>query len=146
MADDPRAKLLKLLEALRELDEKRTAIYAEMDTLLAGGEGIGAKITRLKAHFQACWRDRYKSNYSFANHAMVGASYKRWLLKEGHTEADIEARHFAYMKSDDSFYTRARHPFEIFVKGFNSFVGLPAPVVDPLAEETTNRLKAARGE
>lgn len=144
MPNDPRATLLKLLDALRELDVKREAIYAEMDVLLKGGEGLGAKIARLKKAYAQAWETRYHSPYTFTNHAMVGAAFKRFLVAHG--EAEIVARMFTYLKADDPFYVRARHPFEIFVKGFNSFVGLPPSASDANAEASTHHLRELRGD
>lgn len=144
MPADPRATLLKLLDALRDLDEKRAAIYAEMDTLLKGGEGIGQKVTRLKLSYSQAWETRYHSKYTFTNHAMVGASLKRFLAAHGETE--ITARMFTFIKNDDPFYVRGRHDFALFVKAFNQCVGLPAPVADTQVEASTARLREMRGQ
>jgi hypothetical protein len=151
MATDNRATVIKLLDALRALEddysEKRGAILAEMSTLLKGGEGLGPKITRLKARFQEFWKVRYPNGgaYQFANHAMVGASLKRWLVA-GLSEEEISARMLTYVKNDESFYVRARHPFELFVKGFNQFVGLPAAAPDPEQADAMARAREMRGQ
>lgn len=140
---DPRAKLLKLLDALRELDEKRAAVYAEMDALLKGGDGIGQKIARLKLAYSEGWETRYRSPYTFTNHAMAGASLKRLLA--AHDPEEIVARMFTFIKNDEAFYVRGRHDFALFVKAFNQCVGLPAAAPDT-SGATTSRLQAARGE
>lgn len=148
MADDPRATLIKLVDALRELETeyqaKRESVLAEMATLLRGGEGIGPKITRLKAQFQDCWAGRYHGQkYIFANHAMVGASIKRWLLA-GYKEHEIAARFFSYVKSEDPFYVRTRHSFEVCVKAFNQLAGLPQSSAEDAA--TMERQREMRGQ
>ena len=140
MADDPRAKLLKLLEALRELDEKRSAIYAEMDTLLAGGEGIGPRLSRLKGQWCEIWTQRHKEKCTF-DHVKHTAFLKKKLLT--FSEAEIIAKFQSYVTSEEAYYVRARHPFGLFMTNFDTWRGIPA---DTSAEETTTRLQAARGE
>ncbi len=142
MASDPRVTLLKLLAALRDLDEKRKAIYAEMDALLNGGDGIGAKLGRLKTYYSGVWQERYRTPYTFTNHAMTAATLKRFLV--AHSEPEIAARMFAFLKNDERFYVNARHDFSLFAKAFNQCVGLP--VAADTSADTTSRLQAARGE
>lgn len=131
-AEDNRATLIKLLDKLREVDteyaEKREAILSEMSTLLKGGEGIGPKITRLKAAWQDAWKSRHGGAYLFVNHAMVGASLKRFL--QAHDEEEIGLRMLSFVRSDEGFYVRAKHPFEMFVKVFNQMEGRRAVVPD----------------
>lgn len=143
MAADPKSStLLKLLDALREVREKEDAILAEMATLIDGGEGVGAKLARLKAAWQEAWAMRYHSPYTFTNHAMVGASLKRFL--RAHDEAEIVARMFTYVKSEEAFYLKVRHSFEVFVKGFNSFVGLPRETAS--SDDSAQRARELRGQ
>lgn len=145
MPSDPRTTLLKLLDALRDLDVKRDAIYAEMDILLKGGEGVGPKLNRLKKAYAEAWQAKWKSKYTFTNHAVPAQAFKKFLMA-GHTETEIIARMFTYMKDDASFYVNARHPFEIFAKSFNSFVGLPPSAADVNAEAATKNLRELRGD
>lgn len=143
---DIRAQLAKLLEVERDLLEKLSAVHHEMDALVNGDEGIGPKVTRLKALWLATWAGRYQGQtYVFNNHAMVGASLKRWLVS-GISEHEIGARMFTYVKTDDQFYVRARHSFEIFVRAFNQLVGLPKAVNEDTAEQSAQRAREMRGQ
>lgn len=145
MASDTLAKVRKLVDALGELEreygEKRGLLVAELGELLNGGEGTGPKVTRLKAEFQSVWKSRYQSAYHFTNHAMVGATLKRWL--QSHSEAEIAGRMVVFMQSENPFYQQTRHAFEVFVKVFNQLVVVPAHGIPE--DETAARRRAMRG-
>lgn len=147
-ASDPRAKVIGLLNKIAELDEdyhgKRSALMAEVVAILGGGEGIGVKLGRLKAFYSQTWQERYKAPYAF-NHAIDTSHLKRFLAG-GFSEDEITGRIFAYIKSDDQFYVKARHPFLIFVKGFNSFVAPAKPIEDHAAAATSEKMRGLRGE
>lgn len=144
---DPRTKVIGLLDALRTLDAdyqaKRDALLAEMSLVLNGGEGIGPKLARLKKTFSDAWQVRYGTPYTFTQ-ARDTAHLKRFLAA-GHSETEIAARMFTYLKSSEPFYTKARHSFPVFVQGFNNFVGVARPVDDGAAD-VTDRLLELRGE
>lgn len=124
MASDPRAKLLKLLDARQELSEKMAAIDAEMRALVTGDEGIGDKLKRLCRHYSEAWETRYGTPYVFA-FAKDMPQWKRLLRSMSADE--IDARILSFIKSDDKFYLQTRHAFGVFVKSINSLAGLPAP-------------------
>lgn len=149
-ASNDRAKVIALVEKLRETIEKRRdeedQILAELSAVLGGAEGIGVKLQRLRKGFSECWQSRYNAGPYQWNFATDNAHLKRFL--KTHSEADILLRMLAYVRSDDPFYVKTRHPFGIFVKGFNSFVGSPAQVAaeDTGAAQTRDRLQGLRGE
>lgn len=132
MAADNREKFRNLLDALAELDrgygEKRAAILAEMSALVGGGEGTGPKVTRLKAAFSDLWERAYRQGPYQFDHPKDTPHLKRWLVG-GFSEEEIAGRMLVYMRTADPFYVKARHPFAIFVKGFNSFVAAPVGAV-----------------
>ena len=147
MAADIRPKLLKLTAALVALSDdyetKRDAIMAEIDALLQGGDGIGLKLARIKAHWCAVWTERHKEKCDFDHRKHTG-----WLkskLLAGFTEDEICCKMQSYVTNDDSYYVKARHPFPLFMTGFNTWRGVPAPV-DTSAAQSIDALKALRGE
>lgn len=143
MADD-RAKVIALVEKLRELDEKRDAILSELAMIAAGGESIGDKLRRVRLHFLAEWKTRYQSNYVW--HFTNGdAAVKRLIVKEKIDPGVVMERITRFVQSDDPFYIQRRHPFELFVRDVNALVGLPLQHLDPSAE-TRDRLQGLRGE
>ncbi|CAB4187316.1 hypothetical protein UFOVP1601_19 [uncultured Caudovirales phage] len=123
MASDPRAKLLRLLDARQELSEKMAAIDAEMRALVTGDEGIGDKLKRLNKFYSDAWSGRYGTPYVF-NYAADSAQWKR-LLKSMSVD-ELEARVWSFLLSEDKFYMQTRHAFGVFVKSINSLAGLPA--------------------
>ena len=145
MAADARVTLTKLLTALDALDadyaEKRQAITAEMHALLKGDDGIGVKLTRLKAQWCAIWTERHKEKCDF-DHRKDTAFLKAKLLA-GFTEDEIVCKFQSYVVSDDPYYVRARHPFGLFRTNFNSWRGVVAS--DTKAEDGIDSLRAMRG-
>lgn len=145
---DARAKVAKLLDALVALEEeyqgKRQAIHAEMAAILGGGEGIGAKLGRLKRAYSELWQHRHGPGPYVFNHAVDTGHLKRFLRT--HTEAQIEQGFVEYLRRDDAFYIRGKHPFLLFVKGFNEFAAARGPVVDQAATDTASKLQGLRGE
>lgn len=131
MADDAK----KLIEKLRRLGdvedaltseyrEKMDAIREERKALLGGGPGIGAVLKRLEASYDVAWCVRYapgaQAQYSW-NYKEDRPHWKR-LLKRLSVE-QLETRIIAYLKDSDQFYVKGRHPFSLFVRNVNSFVG-----------------------
>ena len=116
-----RARLAKLVEAERELIEQLHDINEEKRRLLNGEPGIADKLRRLEIHFDAMWCARYTPGevgcyvWSFAKDR---AQLKR-VIKILSVE-EIEMRMTNYVKNDEPFYARARHPFQMFVASINS--------------------------
>lgn len=142
---DPKTKLAKLIAVLMELEadyhQKRAAIHAEMNALISGDEGIGAKLTRIKSHWCEVWTERHKEKCDFDHRKHTG-----WLkakLLAGFTEDEICCKMQSYVTTDDSYYVKARHPFALFMTGFNTWRGVPAPVE---SSQSIDALKAMRGE
>lgn len=144
MAADDRAKLLKLVDALNELDQKRSAIMSEMAVLLSGGEGIGAKLGRLKAAWCAIWTERHHEKCAF-DHVKHTAFLKEKLLK-GFTEEQIIAKFQSYIANDEAYYVRARHPFGLFRTNFDTWRGLPYGTNERTNEGAARVLQELRGQ
>lgn len=147
---DARQKVIGLFDKLNELEEeyraKRDALMAEIAAALGGGEGIGAKLSRLKKTYSDLWQAAYRSGPYQFDHKVDTGHLKRWLVA-GFSEDEITARMVAYLRTADPFYVKARHPFLIFVKGFNGFVPMStAPIEDPSAAATAAKLGGLRGE
>lgn len=144
MATDNTAKLTKLVVALVELsdayEEKRGAIVAEMDALLAGKGGIGVKLKILKGHWAAAWTARHHETCDF-DHVKHTAFLKKKLALFSVDE--IQAKMSSYVASDDPYYVRARHPFTLFMSSFQTWRGVP--VSDGHDAEGAARLRDLRG-
>ena len=131
MADDLtllKARMIKLLEEAAIQQEKMTAIITEAQTLVQGGDGIGVTLKRLEAYFDGVWASRYAPDLTVHyvwRFAQDRAALKR-LLKALDVD-EIERRMERYIRSDEAFYVRARHPFAMFVAAVNSFAAAPAP-------------------
>lgn len=148
-ATDARQKVIGLVDKLNELEaeyrDKRDAVMAELSAVLGGGEGIGAKLSRLKQTYSDLWQAAYRQGPYQFDHKVDTGHLKRFLRT--FTEDEIAARMVAYLRTADPFYTKARHPFLIFVKGFNGFVAVStAPIEDPSAAVTAQKLGGLRGE
>ncbi len=122
-------KLLKLIAAAHDLHEKHGALLAELDALLEGKLGIGAKMKALEGAFDAAWCARYAPTQTRAyvwTWSEDRANMKRLLLKL--EVEDLADRALRYIKSDDTFYVRQRHPFRLFVRSINEWTtGRDAP-------------------
>ena len=143
MADEMKVdpgKLMKLLEAARALHEKQGAILAELDALLEGKAGIAARMKALEGSFDAAWCARYAPTQTRAyvwTWAEDRANMKRLLAKLDVDE--IAARAIRYVKSDDPFYVRQRHPFRLFVRTINEWtMGRDAPADYALEQSTSS--------
>lgn len=140
-AADIRPVLVKLLDALLEVREKEDQILAEISTLLNDGEGVGAKLRRVKAAWCAIWSERHKEQCSFDH-----VKHTPWLKKKlaEYPEEQIIAKIQSYVTNDEAYYVRARHPFGMFMTNFNTWRGLP---VDTAADDSAAlKLRALRGE
>lgn len=151
MADNDkqlRARLVKLLEVARDLHGKQAAILDEVDELLAGGAGIGAKMKAIQAGFAAAWSDRYApgqpERYVWT-YKQDGPNLKR-LAKQPGVEETI-ARAARYIRSEDGFFVRGRHSFGLFVRSINQWAAAgdaPAGEVDDEVADEVAQTAARR--
>lgn len=109
-------KVRNLITRFRELHDQQQAILEELDTLLAGGPGIGEVLKRIQAHYSDAWRVRYRSPYSFQFQKDV--PHMKRLIKQLGVE-ELEMRIVSYLRNGDPYYVRARHPFGLFVSTIN---------------------------
>lgn len=134
MADDTKAKatiakVVKLLTVLRDLDEKRAAVMAEIDTVLEGKASIGDLMREFSEHFDRLWGERYaggQTGHYIWTYAKDKPHVKRLIQTLGVEE--LKARAVTYLRNDDAFYARARHSFGAFVASINSHAAPAAPV------------------
>lgn len=148
MSDD-RAKVLALLEKLRELDDdytsKREALLDEIAARAGGGEPISAKLRYLRGVICASWQERYHEPMDYRDTEIV-PHLKRWLVKSKMSKDAIEARWRNFIGSSDPFYVQRRHALLIFVRDFNSLVGLPlVHDADASADATAAKMRERRG-
>ena len=142
-ASDPRAKLLKLLEAdqaaFAVYVEKRDALYAEMCAVLRREPGIGERLRVLKESICQMWQGRYHERMEFDHVKHTG-----WLKKQcvSRTDAEILAKWGSYLGCEDGFYVKARHPFSMFMPTINQWKGIPS---EPDRVDSGDKLREYRG-
>lgn len=145
MASDPRATLVKLLDAFEDREAQRRAeldaLIVEMRALVTGGETIGQKLAAVKAHWCAAWTERHHEKCAF-DHVKHTAALKKKLAT--FTVEEISVKISSYLASEEAYYVRARHPFSLFLTSFDSWRGLTAASA-PLATGLDD-LRQMRGE
>lgn len=122
-------RLGRLFVALRENQAKEYELLEEMQALLNGHAGVGDTLKQLYAAFDVAWCARYspgEQNRYVWVYARDTPGLKR-LLKSLPVE-EIERRMLAYLRNDDPYYVRARHPFPVFLASINSHT---APAARP---------------
>ena len=127
-----RKKLITLVTTGRDLLEKAEAILQEIDTLCAGGASIGEQLKALQQAWNTAWSTRHGGVYLFTFAKDVPAMKR--LLKAFALD-DLQVRMVAYMKDEDPFYVRAKHPFGVFAANVNRWVsgqGASALVLPPV--------------
>jgi hypothetical protein len=115
------AKVVKLLDAANDLQEKLSAIYTEIGLLLTGGDGMGVKLRSWEQAWDVLWCARYAPGEEHRyvwQYARDRAQSKR-LLRTLPLE-ELEARARRFLGDDDPFYVRARHSFSVFVASINA--------------------------
>ena len=140
MADTDKATLKKigvLIDTLRDLQAKTYDVTEEIQRLLAGDAGIGAKLKQVEQAWQLAWSSRYHADY-VPNYTQDRAHIKR-LLKT-FTVAELQDRMIVYIKSQDPFYVSRRHPFAVFVASVNTHVEPPPVNEHQLSQKTTEVL------
>lgn len=121
MSDAPNLKkVAALLVVLKEQHEKSVAVIEEINDLLGGGAGIAAQIKEVEQSFARAWSERYNGSYIW-RYAVDRPNIKRLIKTLGVVE--LQVRIFNYIRSDDPFLMRSRHPFGLLVSGINSYAG-----------------------
>lgn len=126
--DDNKARVTKarkLLALRAEYVEKLAAIDEELLAVLGGGVTMADKVKQFELNYSAAWSGRYQGEYLF-NFTKDVPNIKR-LLKT-FANAELAARALSYVKNNDLFFTRARHPFGTFVTTINQHAGEQLPV------------------
>jgi hypothetical protein len=114
-------KLTKLVAAERELQAKLAAIHAEVDALLAGKPGVGARIRAFQAAFVTAWQTRYHGEYLWT--ATRDVPHIKRLL-QAFPDDELATRAASYIRNPDPFYLQRRHPFVVFASSINSHGGV----------------------
>jgi hypothetical protein len=112
-------KAKKLVEVLRELRAKETAVVQELETILAGGAGIGQRLAALRKAFAAAWGTRY-SGGSYAWVFGKDDKLAKTLL-ERFDDGELQARVDRFIRDGDPWVCRQAHAFGVFVSGINRY-------------------------
>lgn len=134
-------KLKRLLTLRAEIAAKIELVDREIAAVVLGEEGIGAKLTRIKAFWCETWQEAYKEQCDF-DHRSHTAALKRWLAKD-FTEAQITTKMFHYLIDRNPFYVKERHPFPLFIHGFNSFKGVSVDEADSHSADKAREMRGA---
>ena len=125
MADvskDALKKVERLLAVFKEGHDRNTALLEEITELLGGGVGIAAHLRAFEVAFDVLWCERYakgQTNRYVWRFAVDRPNIKRLLKTIGLEE--LKSRAFNYLRSDDAFLVRSRHPFGLLVHGINGY-------------------------
>lgn len=131
------AKAVRLIELAEQLEEKAAAARAEALEVLQGGEGIGAKMARVRDAFASQWTARYRSPYVWKLD-QDPPNIKRLCKELGPDE--VIKRIGVYLRTDsDTLVRQERHPFRFFVSGINSY----APEAPPLDFTEADEIQVA---
>lgn len=112
------AKVVKLIALAKEMHQQGGELLAEIDAILGGQASTAEKLRAVEQGFSAAWEGRYRSGYLW-QYAKDRPNIKR-LLRHLSPE-DIVTRAGVYIRSQDGFYTRQRHPFGLFVSSINQW-------------------------
>ena len=124
-------KLTALVEKLREVQAQTYDIAEEMQRLLSGDPGIGARMQQVMASWQTAWDSRYHAKYVW--NGTVDPRHIKRLLKS-FTPSDLQIRILHYIKSEDPFCAARRHPFALFVATVNQHAPVTAFDLAPSAD------------
>ena len=117
-----KGKIVNLIAVARERLSQAGEVLDEVEKLVAGGVGIGARLKVIEHCFEVNWAARYKADYIW-NYTKDRAHLKRLLKKL--SDGEIMRRMGTYLKEEDPFYVRARHGFNLFVGNVNGFADQP---------------------
>lgn len=105
--------------ALVELRAKETELVEEITRLLGGSAGIGEQLKAMYARWTELHAARYPGKYVFA-WVKDAPQMKRLLVALGAEE--LAGRMATYLRDNDEYLRKARHPFGLFVAGVNRYV------------------------
>ena len=108
----------KLHAKLRELQAQSFEVTEEIGRLLAGDIGIGDILKGLERDLSARWSTRYRTDYIW-QYIKDRPNMKR-LLKTLSPE-EIRIRWAAYLRDDEDYVVKARHPFALFCSSINRY-------------------------
>lgn len=116
-------KIVKAMaEDWAEFQKRQDAGFRELENLLGGGIGIGAKMKHIEAEFAAAWAHRYVGEKYIFDYTVDRKQLKR-LLGEGLAHEEIGRRAWVFLADEEQGLIRARHPFLWFLKGINRYAG-----------------------
>lgn len=125
MADAEKALLAnvtKLIAIGKDLHSKLGATLDELDALLDGKASIATDLKRFQQDFDSLWGSRYAGGQTgryIWRHVIDLPNMKRLLKALG--LAELTDRAVNYLRSEDPFLMKNRHPFGLFVSGINSY-------------------------
>lgn len=120
-------KIGTLLEALREAQAKTYEITEELQALAGGGDSYSDILRRLEKAFETLYSLRYGSARYVWTFSRDRPTMRRLVKLLG--EAEVEYRMSVYLKSDERFYVKARHPFPLFASVINGLADRPRSVM-----------------
>lgn len=112
-------KLQRLYETLRELQAKSYEVTEEIGRVLNGEAGIGDILRGLEQALSATWAARHRTPYVW-QYVKDRPNMKRLLKLLGGPDA-IKARWLNYVRDDDPYLVKARHPFALFMSNVNRY-------------------------
>lgn len=119
----------KLLDTLADLQRKLGDILVELHKVLGGEASIGALMRRASDYYLMIWQERYASKYAWQG---AKDSVQLGRLVRLLDIVDLEDRMWAYLRDDDAFHVKARHPFALFAANVNRYArARPTEVADP---------------
>lgn len=116
------AKIAKLLEVARDLQDKVGETLDEIEALLGGRAGIGGGMKTIREAFDAGWTERYKSKFVWRG-AAESPDLKRFVKDVGVDETS--ARVGRFFADSDPYLQLKRHAFYLFADRFNSYAAEP---------------------
>lgn len=146
--DIPKEKIQELLKRAMEMNAQTFDLLREVDNLLNGGVGIGQQLKAIRDAFALAWPQRYTGQiYGWTDGAKETQQLKK-LLKTIPVE-EVVARVDRFIRNDDPWFVRNRHPFGIFLSSINQHASAGQSVgdleLDDDMEETRRRQERMRG-
>lgn len=111
-------KIAALLAVLAEHQQACQEVVEEIEKLLRGDPGIGARLREVETHWSTCWQARYGTPYVWS-HAKDRTHLKRLIKVLGIGE--LKRRMEAYLRGGDAVDRDAKHPFALFVVTVNRY-------------------------
>jgi hypothetical protein len=114
------ARLVRLLESAKELHERLGLVLGEIDLLLEGRAGLGAKMKAIMAGFDTVWCSRYApgqvKGYIWSG-KRDGPLCKR--LAQALSVEEVMKRAVNYIRDETPFFVKNRHTFPLFAQSIN---------------------------